>query len=675
MSLFSKGKAGEEVGGLFPLMRYFSWASLLSIVAAALILGFFFRSHSIDNLIRSAELNNQALTQALSNSIWKEFAPFRETAVTLSRQDLKQHPEIQRVHGLTLAQINNTPVLKVKIFNMQGLTIYSTDPEQLGVQKPADYPGSVSASTGKIISKLSQRETFKSVTGVLYGRSVLSSYLPIKDNASGEIQGVFEVYLDVTSQLEEISQTQVGLFFGVIGILTILYLVLHFIVRHAAGIIQVQAAELTDSLHKLETSQVELAKARDQALDASKAKSIFLANMSHELRTPINAIIGYSEILLEDAAADVELCQTDLSRICHASRHLLGVINNILDLAKIEAGKMENYIEPVDVSLTVQNVLSSIKPLLEKNHNKLISNIDEHINNISTDITKLRQIVFNLISNASKFTEQGTITVSLSRVELQNRNWIELAVADTGIGMSREQIKKLFEPFTQADESTTRKYGGSGLGLTICREMIELLNGTMHIDSIPGSGSKFTVYLPADISEQTQASPSEHLAAGPKADPALVRFGEKSRFANKRQIISTVLVIDDEADVRDLMERFLTRSGFYAYSAASANEGLELARKIKPDLITLDVMMPERDGYSLLQELKEDSELAHVPVIVLTFAGDAHIAGTLGADQFLRKPIDWPQIEQAIKQCVRNRPAGNTQESTASEKPTGSADN
>jgi signal transduction histidine kinase len=237
--------------------------------------------------------------------------------------------------------------------------------------------------------------------------------------------------------------------------------------------------------------------ARSVAEDANQAKSKFLANMSHELRTPLNAVIGYSEMLQEDMR---EMSYTeflpDLERIEKAGRHLLQLINDILDLSKIEAGQAELFLEWFDVNTLVEEVIGLIRPLLDKNNNALEISRTENIGHMYADQMKVRQCLFNLLSNATKFTENGTVSVALDHLEDQ----IVFRVSDTGLGMSADQLKRIFEPFTQADLSTTRKYGGTGLGLSITQRFCEMMGGNISVISKIGDGSTFTMWLPVEVS-------------------------------------------------------------------------------------------------------------------------------------------------------------------------------
>ena len=374
--------------------------------------------------------------------------------------------------------------------------------------------------------------------------------------------------------------------------------------------------------------------ARVAAEEADAAKSIFLANMSHELRTPLNAVIGYSEMLQEEAT---ELGQDDfipdLQKINAAGRHLLELINSILDLSKIEAGKMELYLESFEVRNLISDVSVVIEPLVAKNGNRLVIQCAPDVGTMRADLTKVRQSLFNLLSNASKFTDAGTITLNVAR----RNDRMLFRISDTGIGMTDEQIARLFQPFTQADLSTTRQYGGTGLGLTITKKFCEMMGGEIRVESQPGHGSTFTIELPAQVGE---ASPAGELDAA-------------AQF-NVAPDAPLILVIDDDPAVQDLMQRFLNREGFRVASALSGQTGLQLAEELQPAAITLDVMMPGTDGWAVLSALKANPRTHDLPVIMLTIMDDRNLGYALGAAEYLNKPID---RERLLKLLKKYRPA------------------
>jgi len=395
--------------------------------------------------------------------------------------------------------------------------------------------------------------------------------------------------------------------------------------------------------------------ALEVAESANRAKSTFLANMSHELRTPLNAIIGYSEMLQEEAEdSGDQTFVSDLEKIRTAGKHLLSMIDDILDISKIEAGRMDLYLETFDIDALIESAVATARPLVEKNGNTVEVYCPDNLDTMHADMTKVRQVLLNLLSNAAKFTKNGKIAIGVERITneqlrmknqeesaqilISNSEFLSFRVTDTGIGMTQEQLQRVFQPFTQADASTTKQYGGTGLGLAISQRFCQMMGGNIEASSTLGEGTTFTVLLPSAIKQ-----------------PEIPNKVHDSTSAPSAPGVGTVLVVDDDPISRDLIQRALARQGLHIEVAGGGEQAIRLAKQLRPDAITLDVIMPGMDGWAVLSALKADPDLAEIPVILLSFVGNKSLGFALGASDYLTKPVDGKRLAALLNKYRRDR--------------------
>lgn len=426
-----------------------------------------------------SEKSNVVLAKTMANVLWPEINGLVRSLKNHSRGDSDWLGVVQVVLDEPISDlIRETNVLAVELHTIDGYTVFSTIKGHSGIEDPHKNFLVKKALAGQIITDIQFHEVFSLRDGrQVLGRYILSSYLPVKNRNNGEVEAVFEVFSDVSGQYAKVVDSQLK-FAGVLTVVFLsIYIIVYFLIRYLDAVIR---------------NNIDLTVAMDSEKNANVAKTQFLATMSHELRTPLNAIIGYSEMLEEDFEFDGHTSASqDLGKIQVAARHLLHLINEILDLSKIEAGQMGLYSEAVNVVELVQEIMQVIKPLVAEKGNQIVLNCAADIT-VYTDALKLRQILINLLSNASKFTENGCLELGLNT----HNGDLVVSVKDNGIGMTPEQVSHLFQPFVQADESTTRRYGGTGLGLTISKHYCEMMGGVISVQSMPGRGSVFTVNIP-----------------------------------------------------------------------------------------------------------------------------------------------------------------------------------
>lgn len=391
---------------------------------------------------------------------------------------------------------------------------------------------------------------------------------------------------------------------------------------------------------ELSIAMDQLAVARDQAERANIAKSAFLANMSHELRTPLNAIIGYAEVLRDDLkVAGLERSIEDIGWIYSSSKQLLELINSLLDLSKIEAGKMDLDVHAFDLRKLLREVEATLQPLADKQNNQLTVAVDESIGLVRSDSTKLRQCLLNLGSNACKFTENGFVQLS-ARVEDDD---LIFEISDTGIGMSEEEMARLFQPFTQSDSSTTRRFGGTGLGLALVKRFTEMLGGTVEISSDVGFGTTFTMRLKQNI---IKSAPKPLLADTHSKTTIHKEVSAEAPAARKKPL---ALVMEDEPSAVELLRRLLDRNGYQCVVAGNGQHGIDLAREKEPDIVLLDIGMPVLDGWGVLDSFANDESLRAIPTIVVSVDDRKRLTIERGASDHLVKPVDTDDLETILK--------------------------
>jgi GAF domain-containing protein/DNA-binding response OmpR family regulator/HAMP domain-containing protein/anti-sigma regulatory factor (Ser/Thr protein kinase) len=366
--------------------------------------------------------------------------------------------------------------------------------------------------------------------------------------------------------------------------------------------------------------------AAEKLREMDRLKTQFLANMSHELRTPLNSIIGFSRVILKGIDGPLtDMQKQDLTAIHTSGQHLLGLINDILDISKIEAGKMELSFEEVDFKEVIKGVLSTGVGLVKDKPVELRQKTPDDLPFVWADPVRSRQVVLNLLSNAAKFTERGAISIEA----VAEARFIRVSVRDTGIGIPKEKLDTIFEAFTQADASTTRRYGGTGLGLAISRRFIEMHGGDLWVESEVGVGTTFTFTLPRARPARPEEVPEQAADVTP---------GKK-----------IILAIEDEPSMVTMYRRYLEQHGYAVIGVSNSQQAIEMAQRLKPHAITLDILMPDKDGWSIIQELKQNAETSDIPVIIASILSEQGKGFSLGAADYLVKPITEEELLAALK--------------------------
>ena len=467
------------------LTKRFALFAGLVIIAASMLLISMYKQIAGDDLTAMAERSNVALAQVFSNVVWDSHAGFLTTAHFLTPEQIRRHPETRAIRESLVSRLRDLSILKVKIYDLNGLTVFSTEPAQIGEDKSTNA-GFLAARTGHWASELTHRDTFSTFEQTVEDRDVLGSYVPIT-SASGAIEGVFEVYYDVTHLLAEIRHRQVLLQTVVGGTFLLLYLLLIFGVWHS---------ERQTRRHYYKN--LDLARTAARAEEANRLKSEFLATMSHELRTPLNAILGFSEILKSHLpqAGSEETRKEYADSIWMSGRHLLNIVDDVLDMSKVEAGELILERELFDPVALLESCLRLVEKQAEKQGVELVSHVADALPAAFGDERRIKQALINLLSNAVKFTPAG------GRVSLwlgcDRGGMLQFTVSDNGIGIAPNDIAKVLTPFGQVETTYARRFGGTGLGLPIARSLVEMHGGSFTLESTLGEGTKVSFTLPPE---------------------------------------------------------------------------------------------------------------------------------------------------------------------------------
>jgi signal transduction histidine kinase/CheY-like chemotaxis protein len=594
-----------------------------AIVLALLVLVLTLVQRSLQlSVEQSTAAANQALTRVFVNENWEQLRPMLPPQGS-SVEAIRQNSRLAEIDALVRRFNSFTDVVKVKIYDVQGLTVYSSDARQIGEDKSGNE-GFVSAVGGRTASELIFRGTFAAFDGDIYDRNLVASYVPIR--AGQRVEAVAEIYADRTSAIDlteaELRQLLLWLAPNLLALLAVLVLL-------GARLMAVQRSNETD-LYRLAD---ENAQARAIAEKASQVKSQFLANMSHEIRTPMNGILGMSELLVAGKLPPAE--QVLAKHLLASSESLLTIINDILDISKIDAGRMEFEAMPFSMPDLVKDVCDLLQFKAQKKGVGLVAHVDDDVaGHFLGDSTRLRQVLLNLVSNGLKFTLKGQVQLKVHRLA----RGLQFDVIDSGIGISQEAIERLFTSFSQADASTTRRFGGTGLGLVISQGLVTGMGGMIEVKSTPGHGSWFSFSLPlAPVA----------VAALPDADPLLPPPAPALPTKPAR-----LLLAEDNLVNQKLASLTLEGLGHTVDIAPNGIEAVRMARETAYQLILMDIHMPDMDGLEATRHLRSDAGLSTgAPIVAMTanvMTDDRAMCMEAGMNDFLAKPFHARELKAML---------------------------
>ena len=652
----------------FNLSRYFSIVSLVLIALVAIALSLAYHANAENELVRLGENKNQAQSLLLLNAMDGESKAHWSGLIASTIAPAKDDPNVAALRAYLSRLTAGSSVVKIKLYNAQGLTVFSSETKQIGEQKFKN-PGFQAALRGGRETELTHRGKFSAFDGDLENLDVLGSYLPLHDDVN-RVVGVIEVYDDVTGVVQTIYRTSYLVFGLTSALMLLLYGALMVVVIKADRILRKYAAELqvesrereqalalaqrdrelADSARKeaiLNHKEAEAARA--DADRANRAKSDFLANMSHEIRTPMNGIIGFTDLVLHE---DLPAKQREyVSLIKGSAISLLSIINDILDLSKVEAGKLELQTEQFSPRHLVTQLVQMFAPRAVEKGLYLHAEFAEDVPDfLAGDELRLRQVLLNLLDNALKFTDRGTITVAIRRMQADVGIRLEFKVRDTGIGIDAKNIERIFEPFEQAGaQDGSQRATGTGLGLAICMRLVQLMNGTLEVNSAPGKGSEFVFTV-----EFAKIQVADHIVDTAPAPIA-------TRLDRQAMQSKTVLLVEDHIINQKLAQAMFNRIGCNLVLAVNGKEGVEMARRPGIDLILMDMQMPVMDGMQATQQIRAEelaTGRAPLPIVALTanaMEADKEACIAIGMNGFLSKPYQFADLDEMVRRYLRDQ--------------------